>query len=550
MSKDPFCTYYQEHLQGEYDCVDRIVLLAYNSLLQNPAGFRHWWRILYGNDSNLDTTHVMRFAGRLSRRIRAFTQKHCIPFIQCGSEERKHEIAEKHIPKDPSFQGLFCILSARAPAPVYEVQRYGKGGINLIKKQSYVYQYSFHIIDRQWGHITIKLSPHPPFNTMIMLNGHEYVERQMQKKGIAFTKEDNCFTKTPDAAGLARVADTMISKNRDGGRLVDLCERWIYSACLCFALDTQEQERTQFRYSYSVFQAEYSRNLLFEKPAMVDTVFQQLIDRNRTMLDIGMIKTIIGKKRRPHHKQSMAGKTSRVEVVVEKPVYDLTIFKLHCGKLTVKMYSKGEHVLRIEAIAHNTAALGGSRSIDRFPVIVSKLRAILQRFMERIHCVDVSFVTASAVEHWHCPQRQGNSRIAGIDINNPRIRAVMKSLLALAVRPAALTTPALAENVRRLLGCKAESYMTRHAAYDLIKFRAKKIVVPVGKRSYRVTKKGMQSIVAFLTLRDKVILPVLRRIEFNQRKPYNISHVNTVENCYRKLEINMYELFEELHIAA
>jgi len=27
-------------------------------------------------------------------------------------------------------------------------------------------------------------------------------------------------------------------------------------------------------------------------------------------------------------------------------MYDLTIFKLHCGKLTLKIYTKGERVLR------------------------------------------------------------------------------------------------------------------------------------------------------------------------------------------------------------
>jgi hypothetical protein len=36
------------------------------------------------------------------------------------------------------------------------------------------------------------------------------------------------------------------------------------------------------------------------------------------------------------------------EVAVERPTYDLTIFKLHCGGLTLKIYSKGERVLRID----------------------------------------------------------------------------------------------------------------------------------------------------------------------------------------------------------
>ena len=58
------------------------------------------------------------------------------------------------------------------------------------------------------------------------------------------------------------------------------------------------------------------------------------------------------------------------EVAVERPVYDLTIFKLQCGKLTLKCYTKGERVLRIEAMVHNTQHLDCGRSLEKFPHLV------------------------------------------------------------------------------------------------------------------------------------------------------------------------------------
>jgi hypothetical protein len=104
---------------------------------------------------------------------------------------------------------------------------------------------------------------HPPFGAQVMLNGHEYVACQARKAGIAFTKQDNCFTTIPSPTELAQVADTL-SQKETAGRLRQLCERWIYTACLCFALDLEEQKRSNFYYNYSVFQMEYSRNLLFQ----------------------------------------------------------------------------------------------------------------------------------------------------------------------------------------------------------------------------------------------------------------------------------------------
>jgi len=50
-------------------------------------------------------------------------------------------------------------------------------------------------------------------------------------------------------------------------------------------------------------------------------------------------------------------------MTVERPTYDLTICKLHCGRLRLKIYTKGERVLRIEAVAHDTAELDCGRSL-------------------------------------------------------------------------------------------------------------------------------------------------------------------------------------------
>jgi hypothetical protein len=95
----------------------------------------------------------------------------------------------------------------------------------------YVNHYSFHILDPEWGHLTIKISGHPPFPAQVILNGHEYVGCQAAKAGIRFTKEGNCFTQISDAASLARIADTL-SGQQAIGRLQSVCERWIYSSCL------------------------------------------------------------------------------------------------------------------------------------------------------------------------------------------------------------------------------------------------------------------------------------------------------------------------------
>src|SRR6516164_8179676 len=65
---------YQDLLTGSYDCVDRIVLNGYYRMGHEPAGFRTWWRRLTGSDETLDNHHLMRLAGRFSRRVQRLCQ--------------------------------------------------------------------------------------------------------------------------------------------------------------------------------------------------------------------------------------------------------------------------------------------------------------------------------------------------------------------------------------------------------------------------------------------------------------------------------------------
>jgi len=176
----------------------------------------------------------MRMAGRLSRRIHGYAKAEGIPLVHCQAGEHKHELAEEYLAKTQITQGLFLILVGRAQAPVWDIT--GNHHIEPKRPMPYVNHYSFHILDPEWGHITIKISGHPPFPAQVILNGHEYVACQALKAGIRFTKEGNCFTQVSDAAGLAKIADTL-SGQQAVGRLQSVCERWIYNSCLCFALD-------------------------------------------------------------------------------------------------------------------------------------------------------------------------------------------------------------------------------------------------------------------------------------------------------------------------
>lgn len=548
---DQLSELYSDFLEDSYDCVDRVVLNAYFGMGQTGGGFRTWWRALYGSDTNLDDTHLMRMAGRFSRRLRAWAKANHITVEYCSPGQRKHELAEKHLAGRNNQPGLFLIQISKAPALVWEAQKTGTGKLGPLvmrKPWPYVNHYSFHILDGEWGHLTIKMSGHPPFGAQLILNAHEYVARQARQSDIEVTQQENCFTSISNAADLTKVADTL-SEEQITGRLRQLCERWIYSTCLCFALDLEEQSRSTFQFQYSVYQMEYSRNLLFQSGRQMEQIVQALIDRTRGPLNLDRVRTIFGDKKRPHYDRRRKN-PARWGAVVETPTYDLTVFKIHYGKMTLKIYTKGEHVLRVEVIVHNTKQYRWGRSLACFPEIVRRLRGILDRFVNALTCLDGCFVADETLENLPLATQVGRTRIGGIDFNQPRMRTVAEAVLALSTSPAGFTASELARKVQAMSSQTESEYGPRRAAYDLKKLRGKSMVRKMGSsRRYETVPEGLRAMAALVVLREKVIRPLLAASSRSELQS-KLNNPTPIDRHYETLRLGMRDLFTALGIAA
>jgi hypothetical protein len=395
-------------------------------------------------------------------------------------------------------------------------------------------------MDPEWGHLVIKMSGHPPFGAQIILNGHNYVARRAAKAGVAFTKEGNCFTCVREPARLARVADTLSSPTAIG-RLRQVCDRWIYSSVLCFALDVSEQEQAAARYDYSVYQAEYRRNLLFRDGAVMDEVFDRVVDRTRSRLDVPVLKTLFGAKARPHRDRKHPAKLA---VAVETPQFDLTWFRLTFGRLGLKAYTKGERVLRIEATVHNTADLGCGRVLEKLPEITTRLAAMAERFCTTLDCASAAVVSDGLLDELPRPSQLGSTRVGGISLESARMRATLAAVTALAPAPHGFTVADLATKVHAMTG---HDYTPRQAAYDLRKLRAKQLVVKPGRsRRYHVPPDAIRTITGLTALREHVLAPILAGIR--SAPPVRRRPSDPLQRDYLALRADMETLLNDLGI--
>jgi hypothetical protein len=161
----------------------------------------------------------------------------------------------------------------------------------------------------------------------------------------------------------------------------------------------------------------------------MEQVFERMVDRTRARLDVPRVRTIFGAKQRPRRTRSRIAEP-RLAVVLETLEYGLTVFKVHFGNLTLKAYTKGERVLRFEAVVRNTRDLGCGRMIGRFPEIVGRLTAMLERFLTTLDCVDVAFISDHTLDQLPRPSQVGKTRVGGVDMNKPRTRTALAAALS------------------------------------------------------------------------------------------------------------------------
>jgi hypothetical protein len=543
---DDFTRDNAELLEGRYDCMDRITLNGFYPMGCTSGGLLTWWNRLRPGVT-LDGKQLQAFAGDFSRRGRVWAKRNGVPLIDCPvGDKSKHERAEKLQPKDPAFTGVFAILVARATGLVWQAYTNPKGKLVLYrpKQPALVNHYYFHLVDREWGHVTIRLCGHPPFAALIMLNGHEWVERRAARERVRVEKRSNCFAEGSPLRRIDAIAARLFVPGAILG-LAKVCERWIYSACLCFALTREEQARSDFRYQFSCYQVEYSRNLIFRSGRELDAVYQPLVEQTWASVDVPRLKTIFGRRNRPHLK---AGR--QLERRIERTEYDLTVFKLKFGRLELKIYDKGARVLRIEMIARNVADLRCGKLLTHVPEMLAKMQRTLIEFLNVVQAVSHTTVPPRQLDELPAPSACGARRIAGVDLQKPRMQAVASAVIALAAAPDGFTVKALADQTKRHARRPHSWCGGRQAAYELRKLRAKGLVERIPKtRRYRVRKPAIPILAGLLILREKIIKPVLAGV-CRPKVGRPLKCASIIDEDYRALQQQMHRTLQHLKLAA
>src|SRR3954468_7660472 len=85
-----------------------------------------------------------------------------------------------------------------------------------------------------------------------------------------------------------------------------------------------------------------------------------------------------------------------------------------------------------------------------------------------------TFIADDLLDRLPAPAQIGATRVGGVDLNKPRIRAALSAVLALSAAAGGFTVAEFTAKVHTMTG--HTGYTIRQAAYDLRKLRGKQLV--------------------------------------------------------------------------
>jgi len=258
----------------------------------------------------------------------------------------KEDYARAIAERDGIREGLIAVLHAVEPCYSFRIgHERGTGHIEVesaLRKCTHCYSYW---MDPQWGFCHVRIQTWLPFSVHICVNGREWLGLQMDRAGIAYRRQENCFTWLQDVERAQALLDEQLRTNW-GGSLAALLHRShpAYQKILDLIPEAD--------YYWSADATEWASDVMFRSAAALRGLYPQLIAHGIKNLGSREVLRFLG-RRVPAHGGINGQFEGEVTTDLRERPEGMRI-KHRVNANAVKMYDKQGSVLRVETTINNT----------------------------------------------------------------------------------------------------------------------------------------------------------------------------------------------------
>ena len=276
-----------------YHCFDRIVINGYLSGLSRPEQVVYFFRKVVGV-AVLSKEILSQRTAEYQNWVEAFARNHNIPVEWAEKGVRKEDYVLpwlRRMTKRNAY-GVYFIFKSMEQGPTFRVTvpKYPTKDPNhriLARQRSRFTHDYFYIRDEVLGPMVMRVATFFPFQTTYYLNGHSFIEQELNRAQVGFRKNDNAFLAIDDVAALQAAADRLspdiIRKRLDYWTLI-----------LGPKFSVKERKRVKLSGFYAISQIEYCRNFIFKRNFPIHKMFERGCELGLWRLTAHKIAEIFG----------------------------------------------------------------------------------------------------------------------------------------------------------------------------------------------------------------------------------------------------------------
>jgi hypothetical protein len=497
-----------ENVTLELECIDRMYLNCYMPQLTSAAGVASYFRNYKGHRF-ASTKEAVETSEAFRRNVFDFAKRRDIPVHRFVKGERKDDVMHGFLKDFREEQGVVFIGIAQEKATVPRTIRKhfgdGKGTIPWIDyTTAMVNFYYFYCVDEDLGPFFLKFCSYFPYGGKLCINGHEYLKRQLAKRGIAFEALDNGLLTCAQPHTAQTIADGF-----NEHRIERFFRKWLKLLPHPFPA---ADRKAGYRYLLSVLQAEFALTQVWDRPVHGREFFEQVIRDN---IDLGRpekVQLIFARKMR---KATATDGRCRTRVITEGVIPSLHVYYKNTHlKQYHKTWKKGA-ALRTETTINNSYDFNVGRLIKNLPLLRDIGFAANRRVLEVETVSHDNRVGAQAFDTMQKPvTNDEGQRASALRFGDARVQALFAVLILLSLQIEGFHNRQMRPLLAQMLGLEQDRITQGRMTYDLRRLRLHGLIERVAKtHRYRLTKKGLG--VAFIYQRTylRLLRPALSVID-------------------------------------
>ena len=524
----------REHVTLEVEGIDRMYLNGYVPSLQYESGVAAFFRKHRGQPF-ASSALMDPISKTFVAAIHTFVAEAGVPLITFEKGQRKDDVMAEQLKRFRAPEGVVFVGRAQEKTPVFRTEKRRNATTGhaypwLVRSTAMVNHFYFYAVDEHFGPFFLKFGTYFPYNAKLCLNGHEYVKRQLTRRGIPYEPLDNGILSCRDPRRLQALCDGLSAEKIDA-----FAHKWLRRLPHPF---TAGDQRAGYRYQLSILQAEFSLTQVLTRPVIGRIFFEEVIREN---LDVGRPDQVQLIFQRRVGRQTPG--RFRTRVLTDGVVPSLHVDYKHAR---IKQYHKEGRALRTETTINDTRDFAIGKRLTN----LSALRKV--GFQANRRLLDVQrlshdcTVGEAIVEQVHRPVTVEGQRAPALRFLDPRVLALFCALVVFRLLPQGFTARDLREHVAPLLGMPPSALPPGRLTYDLRRLRLHGLIARLPKRHrYRVTDPGLRVALFVPRVWARTVRPGLATV-----MPTAAPNDSALRRAFDKLEQAMNDWCDHAKVAA